>query len=268
MRPTKGNRGLYISWQQGATAQATAPAPDVLPTQVLFDVTVSDDVESILDVTDHPVESGGDITDNARLRMLRFAFEVVVSDTPLEDPAGYALSSGGTLQSTQISVPQASRKFPVNPLGAAVEGVIAGANALGGLIAGAGEGTNLTSLQWDSPFDRVSDMLTQLRALQQNVNILKIVTSKYSFENVLLTNIKQMRDREIGSGARYRLEFKQLRLVTLEFTDSPEPAEPRGEQPTNKGVKQPQQKTIKKQSVASALLTDAVSALKTSLGLQ
>lgn len=271
MRPKKGSRGLYVSWDDGLDQLpigAHMTNVNALPTQVLFDVAVSDEVESVLDATEHPVEAGGDITDNARLRMLRFSFDVVVSDTPLEDPDGTALSNGGAMTQSQLTVPQAKRQFPINPLGAAVEGALIGVSAVAGLISGPSEGTNLTALQWDSPFDRVSDMLALLRRLQENVKILKIVTSKYIFENVLLTNVKQMRDREIGSGARYRLEFKQLRLVTLEFTDSPEPAEPRGGQPKNKGVKQPQQKKIKKQSVGSALITDSVASLKAALGLQ
>lgn len=243
-------KGLYLSYDDSLT-------------QVHFDVTVSDEVESVLEATEHPVETGGNITDNARLRMKRFAFEVVVSDTPINEgvrPGG----SVGAVTQTVIQVPGTTREIPLNPLGAAVEGSL----ALVALVTKPYVPTTLTALTWSSPFNAVGDMLDLLTKLQSDVTLLKVVTSKYSFDNCLLTSVRQMRDKDIGSGARYRLEFKQLRMVTLEFTDSPVPAEPRGKKgTTNKGNKKTQTKPIKKGSVALNVVKDVVAQLKASLGL-
>ena len=250
------SRGLYMSWIPGKTNN---PDLNPNPIQAFFDVTISDEVEKVLDVTDHPVETGGDISDNARKRMDRFSFEVIVSDTPIVDPQGFENSYGGTFGQVAVQLQTGTRQIPLNPLGAITEGALALAGAGTGLGT---QGQSVTALVWTGTFDKVSDMLTLLDSVQVNANLLKIVTSKYSFDNVMLTQIKQMRDKDIGSGARYRLEFKQIRLVTLEFTNAPIPSQPRGNPPANQGSKSSQQLTQPQESVFKFNLDKAIQFFK------
>lgn len=60
-----------------------------------IDATVSESHAFDLDVTDHPVEEGADITDNARIRPAVITLSCIVSDTPLAAVASARDLPGG-----------------------------------------------------------------------------------------------------------------------------------------------------------------------------
>lgn len=225
-KPTGGTKGLYLSF-------------DDPPTQIYFDVTVTDKVESVLEVTEHPVETGANISDYARLKLKRFSFEVIVSDTPIFEGVRQNGALGAIVQSA-IQIPGSPRVIPLNPLGAAVE---AGDIAASALTSPPFVPQSLNVLNWTKPFNAVGDMLNQLYILQAYAQVLQITTSKYTYKNVLLTSVEQTRDKDIGSGAKYKLEFKQLRQVNVQSADAPIPDQPRGNQQVNQGSKNSQGQT-------------------------
>jgi hypothetical protein len=237
MAPPANYRGLYLEWNGGAD-------------QLFFDCTTQDDVDSTLAVTEHPVEAGPNITENARLELKQFRYQVFVSNTPLEDLNGY----GGSVTNTKLVLPAQTQAVNANPAGLLV-------GAIGNLFADT-PSYNIRSLTFADNFDAVADTLILLQSLQSDVQVLKLITTKYSFENVLLTRIRMSRSAKDGTGAMFDLEFKELRQVSLAFVDNPLPTQPRGTPPKNKGSKAVTKKAIKPQSVARATATDAVAAIK------
>lgn len=227
-------RGLYLEWNGGAD-------------QLFFDCTTRDDVSSDLAVTEHPVEIGPNVTENARLELKKFKYQVFVSNTPLEDLNKY----GGSIVNTKLQLPPPGQAVNANPAGLLV-------GAVGNLFAD-NPSYNIRSLTFSEEFDAVSYTLTLLQSLQNEVVILKLITTKYSFENVLLTGVRMNRTAQDGTGATFELEFKELRQVSLAFVDSPLPTEPRGEPPKNKGSKAITKKPlVKKDSVALVGFSDLI----------
>ncbi len=231
-------RGMYITRDDGSS--------------VYFDVTLSDESDSVLELTKHPVEVGADITDAARLKVPTFSFEVGISETPIFDTNVH----GGAYTTTQIAPSDPKRQYPINPLGAAVEGLEAAGGALGAAIFGGAGPDAVRALTWTAPFHAVHEMNVALRDLQgfhrdTGPRIITLYTSKYYVPNCILTRFKQTRDKSTGSGAKFKLEFEQLRQVTLQTTDAPLPAEPEGEPSTDQGNQGTAPAPADKESVVS-----------------
>lgn len=235
---------IYITWDGGSWA---------------FDLTLNERHESKLNITEHPVEQGPDITDNARRELDRISCEVLVTNAPLIDlnnyggkrrkinlddpnyrngqPAKYsppfaptpgavfsALGPVGQIATAGIASPKAG-------IGAATFAVI---SALGG---GSDAIPSADVLAWDSPFDAIADSNATLTWLQDYAKLVTVYTTAATYENMLL-EVKQLnREPMDGDAARYRLTFKQIRTVSLAFTDAPTPKDPRGEAPVDKGSK-------------------------------
>ena len=193
-------------------------------TVLLFDATVQDMTDSVLAVTQHPVEAGPNISDNARLELSKFHYKVFISETPTQDWNGY----GQKIIHTQLKPQDSGTAQNYNPAGLLV-------GAIGSLLAGDKGPTNQIALAWDSPFHPVVDAYNRLLFWQANTKLLNITTTKYDFNNCLLTNVRMNRSAQEGTGALFELELTELRQVTLGTADSPLSEDPRGAAPAHKG---------------------------------
>jgi hypothetical protein len=203
--------GAYLTWDNGNSA-------------LYFDLTVEEKLESTLQITDHPVEDGPDISDNAKMELDKFSLRIFVSNAPLSDPNGWY---GGTTQQ-QFTVPAP----PALGIGA-LEQVVEASLTQGQ------PGIQVQMLQWNAPIDAVQATLDRLTWLQTSKTLMQVVTSKRRYNNALLMKVSFSRTSQDGSGGSFQLEFKQIRLVQLAFTASPLPAQPRGNPPVSKGKKPP-----------------------------
>lgn len=66
--------------------------------QISVDVTMSEDHSFEADVSSYPVESGGDITDNVRIKPLSVKWECIISDTPIDVDGGQTTIFGALPQ--------------------------------------------------------------------------------------------------------------------------------------------------------------------------
>lgn len=233
--------GLYMSWGGGSS-------------ELLFDATVRDSSESVLAVTDHPVEAGPNVFDNARLELKKFNYQVFVSNAPIYDWN----SRGSQIIHTQLNPTLSGQALNVNPVGAAVGAISALLNSNGPYDA--------ITLQWQTPFDAVKDTLGQLLDLQVKATLIDIATPKYTQKNCLLTRASMERTSQEGTGAIFNLEFKEVRQVTLATSDSPLSTNPQDTAPKNKGAKaNTQVDTSSKDGVAITGLKDALKLIRSSL---
>lgn len=215
--------GAYLTWDDGNSS-------------LYFDLTVAEKIESTLMVTDHPVEDGPDISDNAKMEIDKFSLRMFVSSVPLVDQNNWF---GGTTQvQYDVDLPPA---IGIAALGQAISNAVVGQ-----------QGTQVQMLQWNAPIDAVQATLQQLQNLQTSKTLLQVVTSKRNYQNALLAKVTLDRTAQEGSGGSFSLEFKQLRVVTLAFTNSPLPAQPRGAPPVSKGSKTTTKQDPQKRSVALA----------------
>jgi len=217
---------IYITWDGGSW---------------YFDVTINEQHESKLEITEHPVEQGPDITDNARRTLDRFSCEVFVSNSPIADLNNF----GGNQKKINLDNPAYRNGQPAkyDPPFAPTPGAVFGAveNAISSVAdAIFGKDTSAPAadvLAFDTPFDAVVYSHQLLTWLQDYAKLVTVYTSADIYQNMLLEVQQLRREREDGDGGRYRLTFKQIRTVSLAFTDAPTPKDPRGEAPVDKGAK-------------------------------
>ena len=205
---------------------------------IYFDCTTRETHESQLLVTEHPVETGPNITENARRQLDKFSSQIFVSNAPiviLSSKSQYQY--GGKQTQTALMPPKIQKDIPINPLGAAVALASMGVAAIGGALFGQPKPAQLNALTWSKPFDQVADVLNLLTWFQDYAKVLTVHSSKRSYSNVLLEKVRMNRTNVEGTGAQFDLDFKQLRVVSLVYTDAPIPTEPRGQTVTAKGSK-------------------------------
>lgn len=63
---------------------------------IAVDVALREEFEYASEVTDHPIESGADVTDNVRARPVGYTIEGVISNTPIEPMATLRRAIGGS----------------------------------------------------------------------------------------------------------------------------------------------------------------------------
>lgn len=195
----------------------------------LGDVTRTETHMSVLDVTEHAMETGASASDNARRHLDNFSCDFFVSNQPLLDLQG----RGGQITTQTFQIPALRGPIPFNPLGAAVS-----------LIQTAfSDGTptsfSFQSLTFAKPFDAVKETLDSLRGMQDNKTFLTVTTAKATYKNCLVEKVNLKRTPGDGGGGSFSVDFKQVRIVSLAFADLPTPAEPRGAPNKPKGKQAP-----------------------------
>ena len=199
------------------------------PSQFLtFDVITSREHSGDTEVTDHPVETGPDVTDNVRPKPYEITLEAFVTATPIV---------GGSLVSTALNPAVYTPPLSLTP-GAAFAAVGQGITALSNAIFGA-PSYNAQILTFADPFDSVGDTLTQLQSFHDNATILTLITAECTYDNVIMTSFKLGKKPETGSGATVAMSFKVLTIVQTSVVAAPTPAVVRGAVPLNAGVQAP-----------------------------
>lgn len=178
------------------------------------------------EITEHNVEQGGDITDNVRMKPARVSFEVFISNQPLFDPR---LS----LKNHTLELPKIPG--PAFPTPGAVFGAVGGAvNGLLSAIFGGPPPIVAVAYAADTEFDNVEDALDTLQGIQEEGKILKLFTTKKTYNSMLLESVGMTRGQAEGDGATLHLTFKEVRIVETKKTKAPKM--PRAKAPVNKGT--------------------------------
>lgn len=169
---------------------------------VTFDVIESELHENVAEVTDHPVETGVNVSDHVRPLPDTLSLIAYTSNQPI---APNPFTQRGELQSFEINVPQ--WEVPVEPTPGAL--YRAGLQALASLFP---EKRSVTVLAFPEQFNAIVETYEQLLELQANAVLLQIVTPIRVYEDMLLTRVSAPRNAG-DSGVAFGLDVRKLRIV-------------------------------------------------------
>jgi hypothetical protein len=207
-------------------------ATDKSPGGVLrFDVVTSETPQAGAVATEFPVEVGANITDHVRPTLDVLDLEVFVSNHPIDiynrvDPS----SLRGAYNAVQLDVPV------YNPPIRSLNGLLSAAlDALGGPK----PPPKALVLTFDSAFSATLETWDLLRQLKDEARLIEAIGSDFYMEGMVITNLTKPKTNAEGSGSRFTITLKQIRIVETRQVSVPVPAEPRAKAVVNAGAKGP-----------------------------
>lgn len=221
-------------------------------------IVTGDDFDSDSDVTNHPVETGSDITDNVRMTPDELLLECFISNEPIGVyadlgtlalpkllPHPDAIFQGTKLDPPVYHAPPNIAGLPIPNPGVLTRTVTEGLRSLSrGENPFQSSTINFMSYQFLQPKDYVTGLLKTLRELQEAVVLFEVVTPKWHYVDMILQKVAMSRGAQDGTGARFTLKFKQIRTVDVDVVAAPEPTELRSVPAVNKGSGHATLKTI------------------------
>lgn len=225
--------GAFISWVD------TNGTPKVL----WFDVVTEEGHHLKSEITEFPVEEGADITDHIRPDNDRITLSTFVSNTPiitkaevrsqLKNPPTTIIGvQTGIVGGKTLDVP--SPPLPDLPTPGALLQAIG--SAISNLITGKKE-YKAQVLTFPRDFDNVSEVYDCLLGLRRDSQLVDVVTSVRTIKSMALENIEMFKSNETGTGAKFSIDLKAVRLVSVLSVKAPRPASSIGFNKTNAGAK-------------------------------
>lgn len=217
---------------------------------VLFDATIKETHGNAGTATEHPVETGANISDHFIKSRNRVSLEVQVTNTPITNlgvdgvdgavapldvssvarqlvaGASVAGDTGGALEAVSTAllpfpVARALRNIPPPTVTPATWEERAKTHSA-------------SVLQFSQPFDRVAAVRTILKELQDAGSLLSVITAVDQYDQMVLENMETVRaDRD---SVDMILDFVEVITVESQIVDVPDPVEPRGKKKTNAGA--------------------------------
>lgn len=216
-------RVAFLSWVNSAGKAET----------LYFDV-VRDIVQEFVSTpTEYAVEEGINVTDHVKREPRKVSLEVYVSNAPIID----LNNRGSGVRPLKLEAKSYVAPFDLTP-GALYR---AGGNAARSVLGGLGGDQTITSnvLQWDQEFDAVADTLRTLERLRDTGQLVNVFTSTRLHASMLLTHFSQSKNAQTGTGADFKLDFQEIRKVTLKLVPTPAENEPRMMPDVKKGGQAP-----------------------------
>jgi hypothetical protein len=244
-----------MSNRKGETVLAWE-AEDGSEVVAIFDVSTNETHERSNLVTNHPIEAGADAADHVQVGLPTFSIEGYVSNSPL--PTNPGVIDQGDFKQIQLQIPSKPLKIGVSAL---VESAI---DALGSLISGQPEATMFT---FDNFKDRVRAAEQILEEARVNARMIRVITSVSTLPNMQIQSLVITRTPDDGTGATFALSLGQVRIVSAETVDAPEPAELTGAPRTNAGSKHAKEDDEKVEAKKKSVLKQGKDLLTGALGL-
>ncbi len=185
--------GAYLLWQGGAAS-------------LFFDVVPSETQVKSNSITEHPVETGADISDHVRPNLDSVTLEGFVSNTPL-------FSADGHLDQVNLDIPAVPQPVSLN---SAINAIASAFSGLKQVVANV--------MTFASAPDYVAQTISTLDQLRTSAELLTIVCPSRIYNNMLIESFEVHRDPSSGTGATFNVELKEIRTVTSSITQAPEPA--------------------------------------------
>lgn len=194
-----------------------------------FDAIETEEHTAELELTDHAVEAGTDITDHVREKNAEYTFAGVISNTPIYPDM---MKGRGRLATVTGAIP---RYFPpISAIGPGYLTRIANDITLTGLF-----GPPIVSAQmlvFQDWFDAIREAWETLTKLQTDRTLVRIVTTVREYDHMVLQSLHYPRAAADDSCATFNMHFRQLRIVESGTVVAPPvPAEPRGANEKDKG---------------------------------
>jgi hypothetical protein len=221
----------------------------------IFDVDEQEthDLQNV--ITEHPVETGSDISDNVRPQLRRFTVEGFVTDSPLFSNPGVFNSSAYVTLELQIP------KYPLLVSESAL--IEAGVGAIGAALFGKPK-DNARLLKLDKSTDSQSRKKAIFDALDDartNARTCRIFTTLFTYTNMVIEQITVTRAPDDGNGATFTVTLKEVQFVSSDVVDAPEPAEISGAVKNASGSKNTADDDAKKAALKDTLLSQGADAL-------
>lgn len=197
--------------------------------QISFDATTSETHIISATVTEHPVETGGPLTDHVRENPFKITVEVVVSNTPIDLPsaADDSFTDGVKRQQQKVDL---SLK-PSQQITQLAQGPNSGAQS-----SATSPTAQATTYQFSSAFDRVRKIYEALQNLVGTATPITVQTSLALYDEMEIVTVSVPRSVEMGSSAmKMTVDLQQIRTVESQTVATPAPlAQPqrRGHKPT------------------------------------
>jgi len=213
-----------VGFLTGSTPQRVVISRDETGAPGLtLDAAISINPTRQLSITKNPVESGGFITDHATLGNLSFRLDGIVSEAPL--PTGLLASALGILAGAAGgAIGQQVGGLSATALTAAVSiGATAAVNfALSPDIpSGASlEFQMANRISGDTDFPRKAWMY--LLGMQQDRNLIKVVTRMMTYTNLLLESVNNVQTIQNGKSLMFSANFEQVQIVSSASVSLPE----------------------------------------------
>jgi hypothetical protein len=167
----------------------------------ILDVVKDEVVTYDAEVSDHPVESGPEISDHIQLKNPTIRLKGIMSSTPLDLSVALANIAAGTIAAITSSQARA------NLLNSGIsEGVGIAGSAL------QGSAGNLAANAFSGAVDAVSRTIL-INAFQAKTPFM-LVTRRMSYKNVVIQRLSFPRNEETGYALAFEMDIKQLRIVS------------------------------------------------------
>jgi hypothetical protein len=218
---------LFNAAQLGLSA--LKPPDRVVLDTVTIDATLREEHSTEVDVTEHPVEDGANITDHIRPQLKVLQIDGIISNTPvgLTGPVADALGIAGL--ATGVTLPT-------------------------GLISGA-----IDLFKTGGVLNRAQAAFQQLQALADKAVPFTIHTPLRDYAKMAMKSLSVVRDPTIGDGIRFVAVCKEIRTVDSLIATS---LLPDSAQPTKDlGSQSPSAASAKVSTPSVSLLKSATNAL-------
>lgn len=170
---------------------------------VIFDAVLEEEPTYEADVTEHPVESGPEVTDHIQLKNPTLRLKGTVSATPLDLATSIGNLIGGGLSLITDS------QFRGNFLNA---GIQRAAGAIGATLL-QGAALNAQSLISGSP-DAIARSI--LMSAYERKARLDVVTKRVKYTSMVIESMTFPRTAETGSQLMFELQLRQVRIVSAQ----------------------------------------------------
>ena len=259
--------GAFFLWLPGGTDTRT----DTLTQSLTFDVVTNEHPKFENQITDHVVEVGANVTDNVRVGLVSIDLDLFVSNEPIDTAEQY--SSGGSLTNEKITTPDTGQvpiafggplllvpiwfSLPIGvPLVAslissALNPVTVPIQAQAGTQANHGIQTGASVLTFPTAFDAVKQTHDQLEVLRTTAQLIQVVGTKGTYDNMEIESWDMERNPDTGSGATFTITLKQVRFVSTTTVAAPVSTKPAGAAAVSAGNQTTKDATPQSQSVLS-----------------
>lgn len=196
------------------------------------DLILAEHHENTVDITEHPVEVGANITDNIRQTLNEFTIDVWLTNTPIVTDE---LEGRGFEDLAEYNPPVYEIPFSLTPgglfraaggaIGAAVD-AITGAQPKGPV--------KFRVLQFDTPFDRPREVQSALIKYQSAGVLFDVITSARFYKGMAIKSVSMT--REEPGGAPMSIALKEIKTVSSSSVAAPKTDELRGQKKTSAGA--------------------------------
>lgn len=184
------------------------------------DLVMSERHESIVQITEHAIEVGANITDHIRKTLQKFSLDAWLCNTPITTDE---LQERGFEDTVSVSFPRYKLPFEATP-GALFR---AAGGALDSLFSDPPKTSyDVRVLVFDTVFYRPKEILEQLKAYQEAAMLFNIISQTAVYQDMAIETIAL--PIEEPGGANLTIEFKQIRTVSTSNVTAPAPLEKRG----------------------------------------